>query len=213
MSSTEAWRQFRAFFVLFHILAITLAASPSPAAGMNRKAWAEPTVQREFKDWAQRFGLEAKVFENGLWDLAVGFLSVRKGVMSPFNPYIEATGADQNWQMFVAPHTTPTRMYIDVHTPGTWTVVFRERDPEARWNAEAFELERLRAAIFRWGWPNYAEAWTKACKAFSGRLFAERADIDAVRCKMERVRSPSPAEVQAGTIDPGKFVYIRTELR
>jgi hypothetical protein len=211
------WPQLRALFVAFHLLAITLDASPSPAAGMNRAAWKEPTVQQEFKTWSSVLGMEQAEFETFLWDLAQGFMGLRKTVMTPFSPYLHATGSDQAWQMFVAPHRYPTRMQLQVNGDPTsadgFRTVFEERSSEYTWRAERFNSERLRASIFRWGWPNYQDAWKRACKVFARELLAENPESTAVRCRMFKLRSPSPEEVEKGTADPGKWVFVLIEKR
>ena len=219
-SKTETrsiWPQLRAIFVAFHLLAITLDASPSPAAGMNRSAWKEPTVQQEFKTWSGVLGVDQTEFEKFLWELAQGFMGIRKTVMAPFSPYLHATGSDQAWQMFVAPHRYPTRMQLQVNgdpsSPDGFRTVFEERSEEHTWRAERFGSERLRASIFRWGWPNYQDAWKRACKVFARELFAENAEASVVRCRMFKQRSPSPQEVQNGTMDAGKWVFVLTEKR
>ena len=45
----------RAAFVAFHVVAILTLALPSAGAGMGRSAWKDPTVQAEFRAWADRF--------------------------------------------------------------------------------------------------------------------------------------------------------------
>lgn len=207
------WPQLRAALVAFHLLAITLDASPSPAAGMSRAAWKEPTVQQEFKTWSSFLGMDPLAFEKMLWELATTTMSVRKAVMKPFAPWLSATGTDQAWQMFVAPHRYPTRMQLQIHRGQEWETVYEERSPIYTWHSERFNSERLRASIFRWGWPNYQDAWKKACKVFAKELFAEHAEADTVRCRMFKQRSPSPSEVRSGTMDAGKWVFVLTEHR
>jgi len=137
--------------------------------------------------------------------------------MAPFRPWLRYTGTEQAWQMFVAPHRHPTRMQLQVHKPGTeeegWETVFEERSETYTWRAERFSSERLRASIFRWGWPNYQTAWKQACKVFADELFVERADIDQVRCRMFRRSSPSPEQVRSGSPDPGKWTYVLVHQR
>lgn len=203
------WRQLRAVLVTFHILAITLDASPSPAAGLKRAAWADPTVQQEFQAWADRLGVESQTLQDWAWDIANRFADGRQVVMTPFRPWIDATHTTQAWQMFVAPHRFPTRLQIQVQVGETWETVFEERSTTATWRAEAFGTERLRASIFRWGWASYADAWKRACGVFATELFTERPDISAVRCRLHKVRTPSPEDVRDGKLDAGTWVFPR----
>lgn len=207
------WPHVRAAFVAFHLLAITLDASPSPGAGMSRAAWKDPTVQAEFGRWAGILGMDSATLEAQLWDTATTFTETRRTVMTPFWPYLEATGTSQAWQMFVAPHRFPTRMQLQVHRSGhdhdDYQTIFEERSDVFTWRQARFNSERLRAAIFRWGWPNYQKAWQAACKVFARELMAEDAEIDVLRCRMFKQRSPSPEEFIQNTADPGDWVFVQ----
>lgn len=218
------WPHLRAAVVAFHLLAVTLDALPSPASGMSRSAWKDPTVQGEFRRWAGFLGVDQKELESRLWDFAQGFVQTRQTVMAPFNPWLQATGTWQAWQMFVAPHRFPTRMQLQIlpaDAPGAdrasppdaaWQTVFEERSPDHDWQAARFDTERLRASIFRWGWPNYQNAWKAACKQFTAELAAEHTDppIRAVRCRMFKQESPSPEQIRSGTIPEGRWVFSLT---
>lgn len=212
-NGTSWWPHLRAAFISFHLLAILLDASPDPSVGMNRSAWKDPTVRREFDSWAKMLGVEEPVFEDFLWNTAVKTVAVRKVVMTPFTPYLRFTGTQQAWQMFVAPHRYPTRLQLQVHPNGeslkeeVWQTVFEERSSTFTWHEERFGSERLRASIFRWGWPNYQEAWHRACKIFASELLAEHPEADMARCRFRKVESPSPEAIRENKVDPGKWVY------
>lgn len=214
-------RQLRAAFVAFHIVAISLDAAPSPAAGMNRSAWREATVQRELRAWADRLHQDPEGFEERLWTLAKGFVEVRRVAMTPFRPYLELVGARQSWQMFVAPHRWPTRLQIQVArgpvAPSSgeegWETLFEERSETHAWRAELFGRERVRASVFRWGWPNYAEPYRNGCQALAELAFADDPAIQAVRCRFSRVKSPSPDQVRAGDKLRRTWLYLRVVER
>lgn len=195
----------------YHLVAILIDASPDPSAGMNRTAWKDPTVQREFTRWASILHTDEPTLEDFLWDAAKNLVSVRRVVLVPFRPYLHFVGADQAWQMFVAPHRYPTRLQLQVHSgtgndEANWTTVFEERSETATWRAERFGSERLRASVFRWGWPNYQEAWHRACRVFAKELLAEHPESDQVRCRFRKTESPSPEDAISNK-DPGKWVY------
>lgn len=209
--------QLRALFVAFHVLAVLAAATPSTASALRRSAWSDPTVQAEFAAWAPRLGLTPEALEERLWGFAVGYNEVRVGMMRPFRPYFELVGAEQSWQMFVAPHTHPTRLEIaEARAPlpkgragepeGGWQLLFRERDPDADWMARAMGNERVRASVFRWGWSAYAASYKKACRALANRRFAEDSEVTGIRCRFEKTRTPTAAQVRAGAPVEGRWV-------
>ena len=78
--------------VLCHVWLITLQALPAPGGGMNRRDWASPTVQGEFKAWTERinrlgFDLEQRDLEESLWTVAKGVMRTRKEALYPFHRY------------------------------------------------------------------------------------------------------------------------------
>ena len=116
------WPQFRAALIAAHLLAVVLKAIPAPEGAMNKRDWANPTVQGELKMWTQTLngaGLSVTQaeLEDQLFALAKGYMTVRNGVMTPFRPYHRYFGADQNWRLFVAPHMYPSRLSIEVLQP------------------------------------------------------------------------------------------------
>ncbi len=212
-------RQFRAIFVAFHIVAVCLSAAPAPGAGMNRAAWSDPTVQREFNAWADRLGQDPDSFQDRIWAAAVRFVELRRAVLKPFVPYLRTTGTEQSWQMFVAPHRWPTRLQIQVSRDprpalsSEWETLFEERSDTATWKAEFFERERMRATVFRWGWPTYAEAYKRGCNALAQLIFEEMPEILTVRCRFSRVQSPGPAKLRAGDKPVVEWRYARVVKR
>lgn len=180
---------------------------------MNRAQWKDPTVQAEFSDWAERLHMSKTEFEDGIWRFAVAWQGINKALMKPVNPYENLVGSGQNWKMFVAPHKFPTSLEIAVSDGGVWTVIYSERDPDARWRRGTLGVERLRSAIFRWGWPAYAASWTSASVALGRLALADYPDADAVRLRFWKAKSPSPAEAAAGVEPPGRWVFGRLVAR
>jgi hypothetical protein len=179
-----------------------LSAIPSPEGGMNRQNWKERTVQAEFAMWAARFGMQEPVFEDRLWAFASVYQHVLDVILTPVDEWEDLSGMSQSWKMFVAPHRFPSRLQIQARTSpdAEWETVFEERSETAMWHAEIFDTERLRSAIFRWSWPNFVRSYHNACEAFANLLFAERADVQAMRCRFQTGASPSPEEVREGRI-------------
>lgn len=197
--------------IAVHLVAITIAALPSPAGGLNRGDWAQPTVQAEFDAWAGRLGavglpISSSELQDRMFDFASGYHRVHQAARAPFVPYYRTFGTHQTWRMFVAPHRFPARLQIRVHGPEGWGLAFEERNPQARWLAAELGHDRFRSAIFRYGWGRkYASAW----RGFGDWIAREAArdfpDADVVQVRFVQGRTPSPAEVRAGVTPETRF--------
>jgi hypothetical protein len=200
--------------VAWHLLAITLSAFPSPEGGMNRSAWKDATVQAELARWAGRLRMDPIAFEVKLWDVASTYSQIYGKLLTPVLPYEDLVGSEQSWKMFVAPHRYPTRLQISGRPEGgPWRVLFEESSPTATWRREILRLERLRSAIFRWGWESYASAFGRGCVGLARLAFQDEPDLDEVRCRMWKAGSPSPEQARAGERPPGRWVSSRTVER
>lgn len=208
------WPQLRAAFVAFHLAAITLSALPTPEGGMNRGNWADPTVQAELDAWAGRFGADPDTFEERLWTFAQAYVEGYRVLLAPFLPYEELAGTEQSWKMFVAPHKFPTRLQIGARAgEGEWRTLFEEGSLTATWRRSLLRTERLRSATFRWGWPNFAGAWSRGCTALARLAFADDPSLMEVRCRFWKARSASPAEARSGALPEGRWIYTRLVAR
>lgn len=199
--SPTLWAHLRVVFLLFHVVAVVMAATPSTAAALKRSAWQDPTVKAEFAAWAPRLHVTPEELADRLWTLAGRWNTARNGLLAPFRPYYQLVGMGQTWQMFVAPHTFPTRLQLQetrAGAPDEWITLFEERSPDATWMASTLSVERIRASIFRWGWPSYAGPYASACRALARHRFTEEPDTVAFRCRFARVPTRSAAQVEAG---------------
>jgi hypothetical protein len=206
----------RAAFVLFHLVAVTLMAVPAPAGGMKRGAWKDPTVQAEFAAWTDRFnalgaGLTVEEFEQQLWDFAVVFMEGRTRVLSPFQPYYHWAGTWQTWRMFIAPHRYPARLNIDLLFEDGWRTVYVARSDEHTWLRQELDQERMRSAMFRYGWSSYRNTWREFVDWTALRALEDYPEATRLRARMYKQRTPTPEEARAGTEIEGK--WVNTELR
>lgn len=209
------WPHLRAAFVAFHLIAIVLAAIPAPAGGMNRRNWKDPTVQQEFRAWGDRLGVDPATLEEAIFGFAKGYMRVRDVWLMPVEPYLDATGTDQPWRMFVAPHKHPARYRVEVLEAGSteWELLFEERSKEARWRAGFFEQERTRSVLFRYAWSEYGPEARDFCEWIGAQVFEEREDVVSVRCRYWKAPSPSPEEAASGAELPGQWVATKVVKR
>jgi hypothetical protein len=186
------------------VAAIVVSAIPSPEGGLSRSNWNDPTVKAEMKAWSSVFGMEPEPFTDRLYQVAVGYQQALDVVLWPAVRWERLTGTGQSWKMFVAAHRYPSRFRIEARDGAdVWTLLFEERNHDAAWMATPLGVERLRASIFRWSWPQYAKHGRRACATLALRAFAEDASRTEVRCRFLTARSPSADEVRSGRIPEG----------
>ena len=198
-----------AAFVLFHVVAIVVAALPAPGDALSPSTWENPTVKVEVADWAHRLGTDPDALRDRLITLAKGWLDFRARLMMPFRPYIKTIGCEQSWTMFVAGDRFPTRFQLEARRagegPDAWETLFEERSAEHRWRARFFENDRVRGALLEEAWPRYAGDYHAMCEYLARELFRENGSYDAVRCAFLRTRTPSAAEVRRGVEYPPSY--------
>lgn len=214
------WPHIRAALVSFHLLAIVLVAIPAPVGGMSRGSWKEPTVQAELAIWSRILRVPQPVLEKRLYSLASTYMDARSAVLRPIRPYIAATGTDQPWRMFVAPHRYPARYQVQARGPGPfaspeadWQTLFEERSPTYRWRESFFEQERVRSVLFRYAWPEYSGDARRTCEWIAREIRAEDPSRTEVRCRYWKARSPTAREVREGCIPDGAWVQVKTVRR
>jgi hypothetical protein len=183
---------------------------------MNRRAWKDPTVQGEFTAWAARlrdYGVDvtAPALEETMWSFAVSYEAFRDRVLAPFRLYFRVTGTWQSWRMFVAPHRYPSRMEIDIDSGRGFVPVYVERSAEHDWMRTWFDHDRMRSAVFRYGWPHYRSSRVAFADWVAARAAKDFPNAQQVRVSFVKYRTPSPAEVRAGIepVETRELVEIR----
>ena len=205
----RAWPQIRAVLVALHVLAIVLMATPSPAVGLRRSLWKDPTVQQEFQAWNERLhaigvSWTEPEMEDHLWSFASGWEKYRSALLIPFAPYGRYLGTSQSWRMFVAPHRYPTRLAVDLEEDGAWRVIFQERSELYTWRRTLFDHDRMRSVIFRLGWPQYRKPWESFSRWIARMAAQDFPQATRVRTRMFKYRTLSPQEVRAGKEPTGE---------
>ena len=201
-------RHFLAGGISLHLIAISLMAVPNTAGTLNKTAWQDPTVQAEFTRWAERLsflGWDENVLEDHLWTFATGYNNARDLILYPFKPYYRYAGTWQTWKMFVAPHTNPTRMQIEIERGGAWDLAYRERSAEYTWLHEKFDHDRVRAMTFRIGWPQY-QPLRKSFAEWVARQAAEFPDATRIRLSFLKEETLKAEDVRAGRVEPTKLI-------
>lgn len=201
----------RGVLVLAHIVAITIAAIPSPGGAANAEALDAPAAAAELRAWGARLGVTPEALK--AWAIRAGAAEdrVHQAILKPFGPYLSFTGAEQPWRLFIAPNRWPTRFRIEVWSwkePAAWQTVFEEGSREYRWRGAALSNERPRSYLELLSWPNFSWLGPTVCRWAAKALFEERKDVVRVRCRNYRAPSPSPEQAARGEQDPGEWLVV-----
>lgn len=211
----KARRHLLGAFVLFHLVAITLGATPSVRAALSRAQWRDPVVQEELGQWARRLDdvgvwVTKRQLEDFLWEVTVGWTRVRDGVVGPFEPYLRVTGSRQPWRLFTAPHRYPSRLEIAVRPRGgAFRDVYVARSDEHDWQRRRFDDVRFRKAIYMYGWSSRQKAWRQFTRWVAREAARDFPDAAEVRVRFWRYKTPSPDDVLARRLPRGHARYAR----
>jgi hypothetical protein len=218
---SKRWPVIRAVLVTLHLLAMLVLATPNLGSTLSRDAWKQPTVQHEFEAWAARlsrvgFDVDAAGLEEWAWGVATRWSAFRATLNAPFQPYAAHVGVRQRWRMFAAPHRFPERLEVEVRRERRWEKVFVMGSSEHRWRSQELEHDRMRSALFRYGWPHYRDLYKALCGWLAARATEDFPDADVLRCRLYRAGSPTPEEARAGVQPEGAYeapVVIRLRRR
>lgn len=209
------WRQVRAVLVLLHVVAVLLLALPNPGSALNRRAWRTPAVQLELKRWSERLtavGVETtpKAFEKWLYGVAKSWYETRRAMLAPFEPYRRYLGIRQPWTMFAAPQRFPGRLEIHIRDQGDWRPIYIARSDEHDWQATLLDHDRMRAAVFRYTWPQYAPTHKHLAKWLARRALEDHPEAKYIRVRFRFQRSPTPDELRDGVEPKVEYQQVHT---
>lgn len=206
-----AWRHAVAAYVLFHIASIVIGSIPAPVDALNRRAWADPTVQEEFTAWAQRLNrlgwrVDSAKLQDVAWNLFKSWMRWTETATLPFQRYQRLTGTVQSWSMFVAPNTHPSILHMEVcDRDGDWRPIYVARSREFTWRRAQLDHIRLRSAIFRYAWPQFGRDYRQFAAWLAVQAARDFPHASDLRLRMFKYRTPSPDELRAGRNPGGRF--------
>lgn len=209
-----AWRQVRAVLVALHCIAVISMAMPAPGGALRRSAWQDPTVQGEFEAWTDRLnalgaGITKDELEDALWEITKTWLSARSTALAPFQPYYKYAGTVQSWRMFVAPHRYPTRIEVAVREADEWRTVYVARSNEYTWNQRFFDHDRMRAAVFRYGWRSFRSTYYQFVDHLAREAKRDFPEATALRVRFYKYRTASAEEVLTHREPEGQYIFTR----
>ena len=162
--------------------------------------------------WSARLGVPAESLQRFAIDLAERWDAIYAAINRPADRYFRVTGTYQAWAVFIAPNRWPTRFHVEVHAktspPGDFQPVFVEGSEQFSWRREAFAQERGRVYFELQTWPRFAWLGPSVCRYAARELFAERPDIDRVRCRNYRAPSRSREQVLRREQVAGEWLHV-----
>lgn len=209
------WPVVRAVLVGYHVLALVVLSFPTPPSGMQRSAWENPTVQNEFKLWAERLSalgweMSARELDWMLWGFSKKYVAGREKVAAPFDGYATYGGVRQSWRMFVAPQRYPVRIEVSVRQgAGAWRKVYESRSEEHRWLSHVFEKYRMRRVVFATAWEKEGRQFKMLCDWIAGQAARDFPAATEVQIRQIRYRTPAPEEALAGKTSLEDKVLLR----
>ena len=210
----SAWPHVRTLLIGFHIVSVIALSLPTPHAVSSRDKWQNPNMQGDLEQWSKRLdflGYEsAKDLEDDLWDLAQGYLAVRKTFIIPFQDYSKYGGSRQGWRMFANPRIEPAVLHIDIMTAGseTWQPVYRPHSDRYNFWGERFRHNRMRKLMGRLGNEDMTGHYRFLVKFMAPRVARAFKDAEKLRFRLFRYRTLSPEQVRAGEEEKGKYERV-----
>jgi hypothetical protein len=92
--------------------------------------------------------------------------------------------------------------------PGEYETVFEELSDQFTWQRPFFTQERGRVYFELQTWPRFSYLGPRVCEWSARQLFAERPDVDRVRCRNYRAPSRSPEQVLRGEVVAGEWLHV-----
>jgi len=178
-------------------LLLLLSGLPGSAAMGNRAAWKSPVAARQFREWSRVLGavgvaLSPSELEELSWDLARGYLGLRRAVLGPWQGVRKTLGTDQSWTLFAVPQTDPARLTIEVETTEGWRVLYASRSETDNWRRATFDQNKLRKLMGRINRTEDTRYWNALLGWVSREVFQEFPDVQQVRLSLWRWHTDAP---------------------
>jgi hypothetical protein len=178
-------------------LLLCLSGLPGSVAMGNRAAWKSPVAARQFREWSRVLGavgvtLSPSELEGLSWDLARGYLGLRRAVLGPWQGVRKTLGTDQSWTLFAVPQTDPARLTIEVETTEGWRVLYVSRSETYNWRRATFDQNKLRKLIGRINRTEDTRYWNALLNWVSREAFQELPEVQQVRMSLWRWHTPAP---------------------
>ena len=191
-----------AAFVAFHVLAMLLLALPASGRLGDRAVWQSRENQLQFARWARlasKLGIarDGPEFEQLLWRLTQGYLSVREVVVAPFELYQEYSGVQQGWRMFSNPQSHPAYVHVELRRGASFEPIYVSRSRQYDWRGAQLDHHRVRKLFGRIARSTEQELWEQFGAWAAQRAAQDFPDALELRIWQERRATPEPGSPEA----------------
>lgn len=208
----SAWPHVRTLLIGFHVLAVIALSMPTPHAVSSRDQWKNPNMQADLKQWSERLSFlgydSPEELEEDWWNLAQGYLKVRKAIIRPFQKYSRYSATRQGWRMFSNPRIEPAVLHIDAFIDGAWQPVYRPHSDDYDFYAETLTHNRIRKLVGRLGQAKMKGYYSYFVRFLAPRAAAAFPTAEKLRFSLFRYRTLPPEDVRAGKKPRGKYERV-----
>lgn len=157
------------------------------------------------------WSLTAAELERRLWGITERYLSVRRWLALPFEPYADFAGVAQTWGMFKAPPRELFSLSIEVREAGAWRAVYASRSSEHDYLRSKLDHNRLRKQVGRIDHDD--QLFVDLSNWLATRVLLDHPEADAVRFLVEGHPSMAPEDVRTGSLAVKRVIKRRVVSR
>lgn len=204
------WNHLRAALILFHVVAITAMALPSPK-GLRAKHLRHPEARRLLRLVSTQTGAPVETLREQVLDTSTQLNRLRRQTLAPFRTYYVLTGTQQSWRMFGVIDHTPARIeiFIEPEADAPWRSLFIERSSDATWNAQAFNHTRFRIMLSRFGYKLDRSRYLAVVSWIAREATTDYPDAARVRVQLRPRPLPSPERLRrTGTVEDADPFWV-----
>ncbi|MCB9779556.1 MAG: hypothetical protein H6742_13415 [Alphaproteobacteria bacterium] len=202
----------RAILVLLHVLVISVLSFPAPVGMMTERAFSHPDTQASFQSYTDALNavgvdIDKDEFQQLLWDAGTAFISVRRKVVAPMQPYVALTGTEQGWRMFGSVNRRPAWLRVELKQDGAWRTIYEMRSDEYTWRRQQLDQERVRAVVNNFSWLHSKRTYEDFGLWLARRAAEDFPDATHLRTSMVRRALPPPDELRAHGMPEGTVLW------
>lgn len=188
-------------FVIYHLIAVTLLAVPSPPEEFDPAELTDPSAQLENAEWTRllnRWGIDVTQEEFTAWSAATAqkYLAVRSVVLAPFKPYVALCGVRQQWHMFGGPNLLVNRLTVEVRDNGGRRPIYVQRSSEYTWRRRQLDHEHFRSLENHAMFTSHRDQFDRFSDWLATRALRDYPAADAARVVVVETRVGTPEQVR-----------------
>lgn len=200
MSVTQPlWDHLRAILVLVHVVAVVGMSIPSPEGFSKADALENKDIAGPLHVWEQslsRIGIPTTLTRGVALYTGRSLEIIEDKMERTFYPYAHYLGVRQSWRMFSSSPAKSWMLEIFIEDEGTWTLLYRPFDPQARWQATLWEDGRVRGMINALANTANQASYQSFVKTVAWRAAQDFPQATRLKVQRRTVYFPDPAELR-----------------